>query len=146
MPGTWLARVGARWLHRETFALVVSPAIADLQFEAPAGFAHRVRHYLAVWKAFTAALCVDAAGDVHSLCDEIPTMVSLMLMQTSYYTFMLILLTGFGSGRFSAAAARAHGVTVTVTLLCAAMIGIVCLIPTITCFWTSRRETDAGAR
>ena len=63
MPGTWLAQIARRYLHGETFALVVSPAIADMQFESPAGCLLRVRHYLAIWKALAGALSCDVVAD-----------------------------------------------------------------------------------
>ena len=67
MPGTWLAQIARRYLHGETFALVVSPAIADMQFESPAGCLLRVRHYLAIWKALAGALSCDVVADLQSL-------------------------------------------------------------------------------
>ena len=138
MPGTWLAQIARRYLHGETFVLVVSPAIADMQFESPAGYALRARHYLAVWKALAGALGTDVVADVHSLRDDLPILATLTLMQVSYYVFLLILLSGFGTGRLSshladqAAAMHAAGYVIVIALLC--------LIPTATCFWPSRRS------
>ena len=137
MPGTWIARLGERVLHAETFALMLSPAIADLQFEAPARAALRWCHYVAVLKAFVAAFCCDVVGDILSLRDDIPAVAMLTLLQSSYYTFMLVLLSGFGTAKLSAhhleEAATAHN-------LCSiAAIVIACMVPTMACFWPPRR-------
>jgi len=137
MPGTWLALIAQRYLHGDTFALVVSPAIADMQFESPAGYRLRARHYLAVWKALAGALTSDVVADLQSLRDDLPILVTLTLMQVSYYLFFLLLLSGFGAGSMSsllpdqATAMRAAGYVAGIALLC--------LIPTATCFWPSRR-------
>ena len=137
MPGTWLAQIAQRYLHGDTFALVVSPAIADMQFESPAGYGLRARHYLAVWKALAGALTSDVVADLQSLRDDLPILVTLTLMQVSYYLFLLLLLSGFGTGSMSsllsdqATAMHAAGY--------AAGIALFCLIPTATCFWPSRR-------
>lgn len=137
MPGTWLAQIAQRYLHGDTFALVVSPAIADMQFESPAGYVLRARHYLAIWKALAGALASDVVADLQSLRDDLPILVTLTLMQVSYYLFLLLLLSGFGTGSMSsllsdqATAMHAAGY--------AAGIALFCLIPTATCFWPSRR-------
>jgi hypothetical protein len=138
MPGTWVARVGQRLLHGETFALVLSPAIADLQFEAPQRAAIRPRHYVAVLKAFAAALCCDVTADVISLREDVGTVATLTTVQASYYIFMLVLLSGFGSGTISAGQsgqmAAAHGVSLVAIV-------IACLVQTLACFWPSRRPS-----
>ena len=137
MPGMWLARLGERICHGETFALIVSPAIADLQFEAPTGHAHQARHYVAVWKAFALALCCDTAGDIHSLRDDLPTVVSLTLLQAFYYSFLLLLLSGFGSGRLEAQ--HLDETTAAYAASFVAAIALLCLIPTLASFWPPRR-------
>jgi hypothetical protein len=138
MPGIWLAQIARRCLHGETFALVVSPAIADMQFESPAGYLLRTRHYLAVWRALAGALCCDVVADLQSLRDDLSALATLMLLQVSYYAFLLLLLSGFGTGTGSvhqpdqATAMQAVGYVI--------VIALVCLIPTATCFWPSRRS------
>ena len=137
MPGTWLAQIAQRYLHGETFALVVSPAIADMQFESPAGYVVRARHYLAVWKALAGALSCDVVADLQSLRDDLPTLATLTLLQVSYYAFLLLLLSGLGTGplspdAFDTAAMHAVGYVVGIALLC--------LIPTAACFWPPRRS------
>lgn len=138
MPGIWLAQIARRYLHGETFALVVSPAIADMQFESPPGYVLRARHYLAIWKALAGALSCDVVADMQSLRDDLPTLATLTLVQVSYYVFLLLLLSGFGTGPLSsqhpdpAAAVRAAGYVGVIALLC--------LIPTAACFWPPRRS------
>ena len=138
MPGTWLAEIARRYLHGETFALVVSPAIADMQFESPSGYRLRARHYFAIWKALAGALCCDLVTDVQSLRDDLPSLAALTLLQVSYYAFLLLLLSGFGAGTVSShlpdqtAAMHVVGYVVVIALLC--------LIPTATCFWPPRRS------
>ena len=146
MPGTWLARLGQRYLHGETFALVVSPAIADMQFESPAGGAARARHYAAIGKAFAGALCCDALEDAQSIREDLPMLATLTLMQVSYYAFFLLLLSGCGTGPWS------DHLDQTMLRLAGYLGGIalLCLIPTAACFWPARRthavHLDDGGR
>jgi len=141
MPGTWLARFGQRYLHDETFALVVSPAIADMQFEAPARLLMRARHYVAISKAFAGAFCCDAAKDVQSLRDDLPTIAGLTLMQASYYAFLLLLLSGFGSSKFLSQ--HPDETMLLRAASCIAAVAMLCLIPTTACFWPPRRRHRA---
>jgi hypothetical protein len=138
MPGTWLAQIARRYLHGETFALVVSPAIADMQFESPAGYVLRARHYVAIWKALAGALSCDVVADVRSLRDDLPTLATLMLLQVSYYVFFLLLLSGFGTGTLSSHYPD-HAATMR-TLGYVAVIALFCLIPTAVCFWPPRHS------
>jgi hypothetical protein len=137
MPGIWLEQIARRYLHGETFALVVSPAIADMQFESPAGYVLRARHYLAVWKALAGALACDVVADMQSLRDDLATLATLTLVQVSYYVFLLLLLSGFGTGPLSwhpDQASAMHAVS------CVIVVALLCLIPTAACFWPPRRS------
>ena len=137
MPGEWLAQIARRYLHGDTFALIVSPAIADMQFECPAGYLLRARHYVAIWRAMAGGLSCDLVADVRSLRDDLSTLATLVLLQASYYVFLLLLLSGFGTGTVSsrypdeAAAMRTIGYVAGIVLFC--------LIPTAVCFWPPRR-------
>jgi hypothetical protein len=136
VAGTWLAQLGQRCLHGESFALVVSPAIADMQFESPVGPVARARHYAAIWKAFAGALCGDALTDAQSLLDDLPALTTLMVVQIAYYAFFVLLLSGCGTGRLwsdhpEEIAWRVASYTGGIALLC--------IIPTAVCFWPSRR-------
>jgi hypothetical protein len=137
MPGTWLAQLGQRCLHGDTFVLVVSPAIADMQFESPGRFLLRARHYVAIAKAFAGALYCDAAADVQSLRDDLPSIAGLTLLQSSYYAFLLLLLSGLGSGKL--AAHHPDETTALHVAGCVAAVALLCLIPTAACFWPPRR-------
>jgi hypothetical protein len=142
MPGTWLAQLGQRWLHGETFALVVSPAIADMQFESPAGCVSRARHYVAILKAFAGAFCCDAMTDAQSLRDDLPTLATLVAVQVSYYMFFMLLLSGLGTGPVSSS----HTDQGTALRIAGYIVGIVllCLVPTAACFWPARRAQQAN--
>jgi hypothetical protein len=141
MRGTWLAQLGQRYLHGETFALVVAPAIADMQFESPAGCMRQAQHYVAIWKAFAGALCCDALADAQSLRDDLPTLATLTLVQFSYYAFFLLLLSGFGTGPVSSN--HADQTTVLHAASYVTAVVLFCMIPTAACFWPSRRTHQA---
>lgn len=99
MAGTWLSRIGRRVLHAESFALMLSPAIADLQLESMDSPFVAPLHYVAVLRAFAGALWFDVSGDLLVMRDDLPMIGVLTAIQASYYTFMLVLLSGFGAGR-----------------------------------------------
>ena len=90
MPGAWITAVARHLLDEETFDLVVSPAIADLQFEsATVRGAERVRGYLAVLVACLGAAGHDLLVDSALLHDDAPTLIRVVLMQVAYYSSML---------------------------------------------------------
>lgn len=141
MPGTWLGRIGRRLLHRDTFDMMLVPAIADLQFELstrqqPRG---RAADYWAVLCAFCGALCFDVWRDLSALRSDADMIALLTLLQASYYTFMLVLLSGLGTGQVSALTvddafmARATSYVGAITAAC--------LITSSICFWPSRRAS-----
>jgi hypothetical protein len=92
MPGDWLVLVTRRLLHDDTFELVVSPAIADLQFESRPAGTPPLSAYLAVWLTLAGALLLDLDRDVRDVIDQGTTFASLALVQTSYYLGMLALV------------------------------------------------------
>jgi hypothetical protein len=142
MPGTWLARIGGRLLHADTFALMLSPAIADLQFEAPAqGFA-RPKHYCATVWAFAGALWFDISTDLLSLTDDLPTIGVLTAVQGCYYSFMLVLLSGLGTGRLSTIDMNGDVVTRVFSYMLA--VALACVLTSTACFWPPRRTADAA--
>jgi hypothetical protein len=140
MPGGWLSRLGKRLLHRETFALMLAPAVADLQFEAPTAGVVRPRHYFGVLKAFAGALCFDLARDVMALGHDLDMIALLTLLQTLYYGFMLVLLSGLGTGKV--AALDLHRAEVTHAVYYIVVICVACVVTTSACFWPSRRSPD----
>jgi hypothetical protein len=64
MIGDCLSRVAQRLVREETYATIVAPAIADLQFEAVHGSRSQVVAYTGVWRAIAGAVidevCTDA--------------------------------------------------------------------------------------
>ena len=136
MPGRWLARIGHRVLHTDTFALMLSPAIADFQFEAPAGI-NRACHYFAVLRALLGALRFDICGDLASLTEDIGAISVLTAIQASYYAFMLVLFSGFGTERLATLDFSDGFVTRAVSYVL--VICAVCLLTSSACFWPPRR-------
>jgi hypothetical protein len=142
VPGRWLARIGHRLLHTDTFALMLSPAIADLQFEGPTGIG-RACHYFAILRAFLGALRFDICGDVVRLTEDIGAIGVLTTIQASYYAFMLVLFSGLGTERVATLDFSDGLITRTVSYVL--VICAVCLLTSSACFWPPRRtcQTDA---
>ena len=69
MPGTWLGRIGYRLLHRDTFEMMLVPAIADLQFEVSMREQPRgcPADYWALMRALCGAFCFDVWRDLSAL-------------------------------------------------------------------------------
>jgi hypothetical protein len=134
MRGDWLTTVARRILHGDTFDVVVSPAIADLQFESwcPA------RGYVGVWRAFAGALCRDLGRDLQVLCDEATTLTSLIVMQACYYTCLLTLMSGLTTSGLAAFRALERISAETALAFALIIVGL-STIPTLLCFWPARR-------
>lgn len=136
MPGNWVARIGRCVLHADTFALMLSPAIADVQFEAPTDGA-RWRHHYAILRAFTGAIWFDISGDLLTLSSDLAAIGVLTAIQSSYYAFMLVLFSGLGTERVSTLELDgpfiAH-LTYYVFAIC-----VVCVVTSSACFWPPRR-------
>jgi hypothetical protein len=141
MPGSWLSRVGRRLLHAESFALMLSPAIADLQFETTGSPFAAPLHYCAVLRAFAGALWFDVSGDLLAMRNDLSMIAVLTAIQASYYTFMLVLLSGFGTGRplqmqiDETVMIRGVGFV--------AGIAFASIVTSSACFWPPRRTTGA---
>ena len=141
MPGTWLSSIGRRVLHAESFALMLSPAIADLQFETT-GSPFAPLHYFAVLRAFAGALWFDISGDLLAMRDDVSMIGVLTAIQASYYTFMLVLLSGFGTGRplqmqlDESVVGRGLGFV--------AGIAFLSIVTSSACFWPPRRTNPAA--
>jgi hypothetical protein len=140
MPGSWLARIGHRMLHTDTFTLMLSPAIADFQFEAPAGIS-RACHYFAILRAFFGALRFDICGDLVRLTEDIGAISVLTAIQASYYAFMLVLFSGLGTERVATLDLNDGLVTRTVSWV--VVICAVCLVTSSACFWPPRRTCQS---
>jgi hypothetical protein len=135
VTGDFLARVMRRFLHEDTFELIVSPAIADLQ-HTPTRTA-----YLAVWSSFLGALGNDVSGDVGYVLEDLGLMIGLVAMQTCYYCGMLlVLVANVPADQMLGRLANGAG-----PLVAAAVIGVILAssIPTLLCFWPPRRTLHA---
>jgi len=137
MPGSWIVRVGLKVLHRDTFEMILSPAIADLQFETTARSAARPGDYCAVFRALCGALWFDMSSDLLALKGDANMIALLTLLQTSYYTFMLVLLSGLGTGTL--AAIEIDNDLVARALSYVAGVSVACLLTSSVCFWPPRR-------
>jgi hypothetical protein len=101
MTGSWIASLAARLLHDDIDALIVSPAIADLQFEADPSLWRRARGYAGVWRAIGGALLFQAASGVQALRADDARLIALrydasmvagiLLVQVVYYSGLVIL-------------------------------------------------------
>lgn len=143
MRGTWLARIGGRLLHADTFALMLSPAIADVQFEAPARGFVRPGHYCALLRAFAGALWFDLSADLLTLSDDLAAIGVLTAVQAGYYGFMLVLLSGLGTERLSTLDTAGGFITRALSYLL--VIAIACVLTSSACFWPARRTADAAS-
>jgi hypothetical protein len=90
--GTWMIRIGHVLVGEDVFDSVVSPAIADLQFEAPAGGFASARGYLGVWRAIAGGVGRDIGGDLRLLTGDTATLAGLVLVQVGYYGFLATFL------------------------------------------------------
>ena len=62
-PHSWLAAISRRVLHHDTFDMMVSPALADLEAEAFQGWRQRARHYAGFPVVLGCALLRDTRAD-----------------------------------------------------------------------------------
>jgi hypothetical protein len=123
-----LVRIARRVFHEETFDLMVSPALADLQFEAMAGISTTARNYVAVSRALVGAMCYDLFHDLRSLREDASDLLQVVAMQVSYYAAMTTLIGGAAFGRLSSEAI----LFLIFVILCLS------LIPALLCFWPAR--------
>ena len=136
-----MARVGLRLLHRDTFEMMLSPAVADFQFEATTRSAMRPGDYCAIFRALLGALWFDVSGDLLALKGDADLIALLTLLQTSYYTFMLVLLSGLGTGTL--ALIEIDSGLVTRAMSYVAGVSVACLLTSSACFWPPRRTSPS---
>ena len=134
MAGAGLIAIARLLLHEDTFELMVAPAIADLQ-RAP-----NAEGYAAVWRSLAGAVADDFGGDVRHVCEDLGTLMSLILIQASYYSGMLLLLVAGMTGPQIADSLATGGTR----MLSAAVIFVFALsaLPTMLCFWPPRRVRE----
>jgi hypothetical protein len=131
--GAWLTSLARPVFHRDTFELIVSPAIADLQFEPPSAGG-----YAAVWLALAGAACRDLRSDLGVLSGEAGTLGGLVVMQACYYTCLLTLMSGLTTSGLTAIDAFAR-MSSGAAIFFAALIAGLSTAPTLLCFWPARR-------
>ena len=141
MYGLWLTGVARRLLDEDTFQLIVSPAIADLQFEAPTcGVIGRARAYIAVGVALAGAIGHDLLVDLRLLHEDAPMLIRVVLMQVAYYSCMLTLpFAGMTAGELVERLLNGSGPALAAGIL--AVVGL-SSIPTLLCFWPARRVAE----
>jgi hypothetical protein len=85
-----------RLFSAESFALLVEPAIADLQLEVSPRLAARMDAYRTVWIGMAAACDVSVASRARSFVREhdLVTLAGLMLLHAAHSTWMVVLLLG----------------------------------------------------
>lgn len=137
MAGNWMVRIGRRLLHADTFEMMLSPAIADFQFETTTRSAAGPGDYCAVFRALLGALWFDISGDLLALKNDADMIALLTVLQTSYYTFMLVLLSGLGTGTL--AAIDIDSGLLSRALSYVAALSVACLLTSSACFWPPRR-------
>ena len=147
--GTRLIAFSSRLLHPDTFALMVSPAIADLQFESTgAGPAQTARGYAGVWRAVIGALCHDIAwslttvvADDHrgvALRADLATFGWLMLFQVGYFAGALTLAFGSWADVGHWLQNVFFGTSAAQAVLLVSMALLIPALPVLACFWPAR--------
>ena len=96
MRGRWMAAAGRRLFSRESFALLVEPAIADLQLENSGRLVERVDAYRTVWIGMAAACDLGIARRARAFVREndLVTLTALALLHAVHSTWMVVLLLG----------------------------------------------------
>ena len=96
MRGQWMEAAARRLFSPESFALLVEPAIADLQLEDSGRLAGRMDAYRTVWIGMAAA-CDDGVGRrarAFVRDNELVTLTGLVLLHAAHSTWMVVLLLG----------------------------------------------------
>jgi hypothetical protein len=117
--------VAERFLSPRTVALIVAPALADLQFECTTGRLRRAAHYWPVLRALAGALCEDAARASSGV-------LLLTLLPAGYHIFLLLICFDVFSLSIS-----------TDFLVVASLILLLSLGPVMVCIWPERRQPRA---
>jgi hypothetical protein len=112
-----------RFLSRRSVELIITPALADLQFERECR--RRTASRLAVIRAVAGAVRADAAANAGMF-------VLLTLVPASYYFVLLAVCFDF----FSGSAVRPSVIEVASPLL------VMSIAPAMVCFWPERRPIE----
>jgi hypothetical protein len=120
--------VSDRFLREQTFELVVAPAIADLQYDAPTADALRhARNCTAVLTALAWGLYEEITSDAASAL----IFVLLVAIPACYYTALVIACTP-GDPQFLARTDQRIAI--------GGLIAALSLGPAIACYWPERRS------
>ena len=133
MRGLHATRIGRRLLREATFDLMVSPAIADLQFESDHAPGIRPTAYSAVAVALLGALVEDMRLDLADLASDLPGLLRIVAMQTCYYATMLTLIGGAAFKQLSSPD----------FLFLGTLIVSLSTVSTLVCYWP-KRFADIG--
>lgn len=108
LRGTRIATVAQRVFAPDSFALLIEPAIADLQFESGPRSA-RARAYAAVWVGVAAAFEQDAWRRMRAVLreEDLLSITGLVLLHAFHSTWMVVLLLGL-DGRVNVRQATLH--------------------------------------
>lgn len=126
---TFVAAITAlseRFLTDRSFELIVTPALADFEFDPNASGAHRFAPHRAVLAAFLGALREDVAR-----AGDIGTFAGLVLIPVCYYSFFFILGLPKGMPMVSGPL-MALGIAVVA----------LSLAPVIVCYWPERHPRN----
>jgi hypothetical protein len=96
LRGRWIAAAARRLFSPESFALLVEPAIADLQFEDSGRLAQRMDAYRTVWIGMAAACDHGVARRARTFVrdNELVTLTGLALLHGAHSLWMVVLLLG----------------------------------------------------
>ena len=95
LRGRWIAAASRRFFSPESFALLVEPAIADLQLEDNGRLA-RMDAYRTVWIGMAAACDAGIARRARAFVreNELVTLTALALLHAVHSIWMIVLLLG----------------------------------------------------
>jgi hypothetical protein len=95
-PGRWIAAVSRRLFSAESFALLIEPAIADLQLETGGRLTTRLDADRTVWIGVAAAFDDGVARRARTFVrdNELVTLSALVLLHAAHSTWMVVLLLG----------------------------------------------------
>jgi len=95
LRGRWIGAVSRRLFSAESFALLIEPALADLQLET-SGPAARLDAYRTVWIGMAAAFDDGVAHRARTFVrdNELVTLSALVLLHAAHSAWMVVLLLG----------------------------------------------------
>jgi hypothetical protein len=124
------SRFARRFLSDRTFELIVTPALADFEFDAASG-RQIVRARVAVLKALAGGACEDAIRG-----SGLWTFCALVLMPVCYYCCLFALLSPID-------VRTSFTLRGALTLVGAFL--VIGLVPVVACFWPERPEPDPAS-